>query len=137
MQDRGVCSPRYPCGSSCMTTCPELRKKYKKHYEKFAKLAEEYDRLVDKWNEDAEKTKWCEPLPPYPPLPVFEPLPVEIHDMTCGAKTRAGTPCKRTDIWRNGRCKYHGGMSTGPTTIEGKKKASQNWRKKRSPCTVK
>lgn len=28
----------------------------------------------------------------------------------CGAKTRAGTPCKRKDLFINGRCKLHGGL---------------------------
>lgn len=36
----------------------------------------------------------------------------------CGAKTRAGTPC-RCFALRNGRCKLHGGLSTGPKTSEG------------------
>jgi len=38
----------------------------------------------------------------------------------CGAKTRKGTPCKAPPVWdkaadqpRNGRCKMHGGLSTG------------------------
>jgi hypothetical protein len=46
--------------------------------------------------------------------------------MTCGAKTRAGTPCKLTVIYENGRCKFHGGLSTGPKTHEGKKRSSMN-----------
>jgi hypothetical protein len=36
----------------------------------------------------------------------------------CGAKTRAGTPC-RSAAMKNGRCMMHGGMSTGPRTPEG------------------
>jgi hypothetical protein len=31
----------------------------------------------------------------------------------CGAKTRKGTPCQAQAL-ANGRCKYHGGLSTGP-----------------------
>ncbi|TGV19484.1 hypothetical protein E5N72_05150 [Pseudoalteromonas sp. MEBiC 03607] len=38
----------------------------------------------------------------------------------CGAKTRSGSPCKRKGNKRNGRCKLHGGRSTGAKTIEGK-----------------
>ncbi|UTV27880.1 HGGxSTG domain-containing protein [Photobacterium atrarenae] len=38
----------------------------------------------------------------------------------CGAKTRNGTPCKRKGNLRNGRCKLHGGNSTGATTEYGK-----------------
>lgn len=52
---------------------------------------------------------------------------------TCQAKTRAGTPCKRRDIYENGRCPLHGGLSTGPTTPEGKAKAALNGFKKRTP----
>jgi hypothetical protein len=31
----------------------------------------------------------------------------------CGAKTRSGTPCK-SPAMANGRCRMHGGKSTGP-----------------------
>lgn len=33
----------------------------------------------------------------------------------CGAKTRRGTPCQ-SPAMRNGRCRMHGGASTGPRT---------------------
>lgn len=46
--------------------------------------------------------------------------------MTCGAKTRAGTPCKLTSIYDNGRCKFHGGLSTGLKTTEGKRQSAKN-----------
>jgi hypothetical protein len=36
----------------------------------------------------------------------------------CGAKTRRGTPCKGPAM-TNGRCRMHGGTSTGPRTPEG------------------
>jgi hypothetical protein len=36
----------------------------------------------------------------------------------CGARTRAGLPCKAPAM-RNGRCYRHGGPSTGPRTPEG------------------
>lgn len=32
---------------------------------------------------------------------------------TCGAMTRKGTPCQKNPL-KNGRCKLHGGKSTGP-----------------------
>lgn len=32
---------------------------------------------------------------------------------TCGAKTRAGAKCKNTATMANGRCRMHGGKSTG------------------------
>ena len=36
----------------------------------------------------------------------------------CGARTRACTPCKGPAM-PNGRCRMHGGASTGPRTAEG------------------
>jgi hypothetical protein len=36
----------------------------------------------------------------------------------CGARTRAGEPCKSAAM-RSGRCRMHGGASTGPRTPEG------------------
>ena len=45
----------------------------------------------------------------------------------CGAKTRRGTRCRApavgdhdTDQARNGRCKLHGGLSTGQRTTAGR-----------------
>ena len=40
----------------------------------------------------------------------------------CGAKTRTGTPCQHLGNARNGRCRLHGGASTGPKTKEGRRK---------------
>ena len=40
----------------------------------------------------------------------------------CGAQTRRGLPCKRPANKRNGRCRLHGGQSTGPKTAEGRAK---------------
>jgi hypothetical protein len=37
----------------------------------------------------------------------------------CGAKTRSGAPC-RSAAMPNGRCRMHGGPSTGPRTEAGK-----------------
>ncbi|MCZ6895520.1 MAG: HGGxSTG domain-containing protein [Gammaproteobacteria bacterium] len=42
--------------------------------------------------------------------------------LPCGAKTRAGPPCKRMAL-RNGRCRNHGGLSTGPRSPEGMAKS--------------
>jgi hypothetical protein len=36
----------------------------------------------------------------------------------CGAKNRKGTPCQ-CPAMKNGRCRLHGGLSTGPRTPEG------------------
>ncbi len=37
----------------------------------------------------------------------------------CGARTRAGCPCRAPAIHGNPRCRMHGGRSTGPRTAEG------------------
>jgi hypothetical protein len=39
-----------------------------------------------------------------------------LRSEPCGARTRAGHPCRRKGLGRGGRCANHGGMSTGPTT---------------------
>jgi hypothetical protein len=44
------------------------------------------------------------------------PFPEDCRGMRCGAKTPKGTPCKNLSIEGNGRCKFHGGLSTGPRT---------------------
>ena len=38
----------------------------------------------------------------------------------CGARTRKGSPCQCKKLFKSGRCKFHGGMSAGPITVEGK-----------------
>lgn len=37
----------------------------------------------------------------------------------CGAKTRAGGTCQQPGNPKNGRCRYHGGSSTGPKNQRG------------------
>ena len=44
--------------------------------------------------------------------------PDELAPAMCGAKTRAGTPCRNLPM-KNGRCRMHGGGSTGPRTAAG------------------
>ena len=43
----------------------------------------------------------------------------------CGAKARqnGGKPCRQPAM-ANGRCRLHGGKSTGPKTIEGKNRSA-------------
>jgi len=46
----------------------------------------------------------------------------------CGAHARStGKPCQRKAL-ANGRCRQHGGLSTGPKTEEGKARALANLR---------
>ena len=48
----------------------------------------------------------------------------------CGAHARStGEPCKAKAL-PNGRCKNHGGMSTGPKTLEGRKAISEATRQR-------
>jgi hypothetical protein len=42
----------------------------------------------------------------------------------CGAYARStGKPCQCKMLYRGGKCRLHGGLSTGPKTAEGKAKA--------------
>lgn len=43
----------------------------------------------------------------------------------CGAKTRKGTPCRAKALPGKTRCKFHGGCSTGPRTLEGRRRISE------------
>jgi hypothetical protein len=48
----------------------------------------------------------------------------------CGAYARStGSPCKAQALL-NGRCKNHGGMSTGPKSLEGRKVIAEASRKR-------
>lgn len=65
----------------------------------------------------------------WPPWPDFEPF----EGLRCGAKgKRTGKPCPHTSIYSSGRCKWHGGLSTGPKTPEGLARSAANGRA-RSP----
>lgn len=46
----------------------------------------------------------------------------------CEARTRRGSACQCKAL-ANGRCKYHGGLSTGPKTAAGKMKSAANLRR--------
>jgi hypothetical protein len=61
------------------------------------------------------------------PTPAALPiLPDDLRGLRCGARNRRGTPCRMSEIYRNGRCKFHGGLSTGPKTGDGKARARSN-----------
>lgn len=66
------------------------------------------------------------------PRLALPPFPDELRGLTCGAKTRKGTPCKRIDLNKGARCKLHGGMSTGPKSSAGMARALENLRKRHS-----
>lgn len=55
----------------------------------------------------------------------------------CGARCRDGHPCQAPAVWdrrrnrpRNGRCRMHGGLSTGPRTPEGKARIAASNRRR-------
>ena len=73
-------------------------------------------------------------IPPPMVLPDYPEFPPECEGMTCGAKAKSsGQPCKSKEIHKNGRCKFHGGLSTGPKSTEGKLAALENLRLGREP----
>lgn len=83
-------------------------------------------------NADEKRARWVEywaRLEETGYLYTGEPFPPELIGMTCGAKNRAGKPCGQKAIYRNGRCKFHGGMATGPTSEAGKEQARINGKK--------
>ncbi len=47
----------------------------------------------------------------------------------CGARTRKSTPCRGMAL-ANGRCRFHGGLSTGPRTLEGRARIAAAQRKR-------
>ncbi|WP_220445971.1 HGGxSTG domain-containing protein [Novosphingobium umbonatum] len=53
-------------------------------------------------------------------------FPQYLRGLACGAIKKNGKPCGMTTLGANGRCKFHGGASTGPRTPEGRAKALEN-----------
>ena len=104
---------------------PELRKIWKKYCDDCDRIELKHERLCDKIWDEWKKQPSALPFAVYPPRPDL-PFPEILISMTCGAKTRKGTPCKRTDLYHSGRCKFHGGLSTGPITKAGKKRSALN-----------
>ncbi len=66
------------------------------------------------------------PQPPGYRHPRYVPPPPAPK---CGAKTRKGAPCIRT-AQPNGRCRNHGGLSTGPRTTEGRERIAEAQRRR-------
>jgi hypothetical protein len=73
-------------------------------------------------------SKLCQDLP----TKIGERIPA-YWIQACGARNRKGQPCQVKTLYRNGRCKFHGGLSTGPKTKEGKAKALANLRRGKRP----
>lgn len=114
----------------------EKRKRLKVHYAECARVCAQHKRLTAEFDRRLmqDLPAWRGPLPVLV-LPSYPQYPDDLRGLKCGARTRAGTPCKRIDIFANGRCKLHGGMSTGPRTKAGKARSALNGLapKKRTP----
>lgn len=50
--------------------------------------------------------------------------------VTCGAKTRQGNPCRAKSEPGRNRCRFHGGLSTGPKTAAGLARIAEAQRKR-------
>jgi len=103
---------------------PEKRKLLRQHwlaFEEWLSGKEKFDRKVDAFLAAGilpRCSEYSREIPEYPE---------ELRGLECGATTRKGTPCKQRNIGlANGRCKFHGGDSTGPRTRKGKKRSALN-----------
>lgn len=106
--DRKACAQEAPS-----TTDADRRRRWRAHHA-------EHERIACEWAERGYQ---------HPP-PAYPPMPRDLIGLACGARTRAGTPCKLTAIYMNGRCKLHGGMSAGPTSDEGRERCREAARKR-------
>ena len=62
------------------------------------------------------------------PPPIWPIFPSDVVGSLCGARTRQGGSCKQPALLPSGRCRYHGGRSTGPRTAAGKARSAANGR---------
>lgn len=63
--------------------------------------------------------------------------PLRSERPRCTAITRKGEPCKAPAVWlpgdcqpRNGKCRVHGGLSTGPNTEAGRAAIAESNRRR-------
>jgi len=52
--------------------------------------------------------------------------PKYLRGVTCGVRKKDGSQCRSTTLRANGRCKFHGGASTGPRSEAGRARAVEN-----------
>ena len=52
------------------------------------------------------------------------------HWPPCGARTRAGGQCRLRCVPGKGRCRMHGGLSTGPTSARGRAAIAESNRRR-------
>lgn len=90
------------------------------------KLAELYARAVERQQITmSRRQRWAATLADRVMAMQMRDLARELRKRKCGARTRRGTPCQCKGLGRGGRCKLHGGMSTGPKTEAGKLRISE------------
>lgn len=53
------------------------------------------------------------------------------NPLLCNARTKSGKSCRAMGLPGSGRCRWHGGLSTGPRTAEGKVASARNLAKAR------
>ena len=56
-------------------------------------------------------------------------MKIDMSLSSCGAKTRKGAPCANKPM-ANLRCRLHGGLSRGPTTIAGRRRIAEAQKKR-------
>ena len=49
----------------------------------------------------------------------------DCPSIRCSVRTRQGTACQKPPMKGKKRCKFHGGLSIGPKTLEGKARIAQ------------
>lgn len=117
-------------GAGLVKSDPEKRRRLKAYYQRCADLRQAYSLACDRWSPGNGARPVRGPFPAYPE---------DLRGLACGARTRRGTECKRTDLGVSGRCKFHGGMSTGQKTESGKAASRANLTKRwpvRTPCNA-
>ncbi|MEM6410227.1 MAG: HGGxSTG domain-containing protein [Pseudomonadota bacterium] len=77
-----------------------------------------YHALLLRLSRSAATTKQMPRTSPYPRR--------KTEKQVCGAKTRTGKPCQMKPEPGKKRCRLHGGLSTGPKTVEGKARSALN-----------
>lgn len=106
------------------TTSPEvMRAMWREHFDTCSREAARYAAESRAYIESGGCTA-------YPRPARYPPFPDALRGLQCGARTRLGQPCKRRDLGSSGRCKFHGGFSTGPKTDEGRRRSLANLAKR-------
>lgn len=111
----------------------EQRRRLKAFWDRYDYVVAERRRLLRSDEAEQYRADYYDEhgeLPPLPALPDYPEFPPDLVGMVCGAWGRQRQhPCQSKEIGRNGRCKFHGGASTGPKTPEGKARSVANLRR--------